>query len=175
MSSSSRFYGASSNRTGEFIIRPNSAYNRRSLIWVFALLAVLCMSIALRFAWLGYWMILPFAVLDIVAVGLLFYLLVGRWSYVEKILIQDDVVEIQHIQHKKNQNWQFPLHWVRVELKAPAHRWYPHKLLIGSKGEWIEIGQCLTDDERKSLAKALAKSLSEEIYKIDNDPIGSSS
>ena len=139
----------------EFVIRPNATFNTRSWPWMFGLLALICLSIAIRFAILGYWLILPFALLDIVAVGLILYLLMRRHAYVEKIRFDNDDLVVRHVQKNHRCSWRFPLHWVRVNLQSPEHRWYPYRLLIGSKGQWVEVGQCLTDSEKKSLAKAL--------------------
>lgn len=113
---------------------------------------------------MGYWMILPFAVIDVVAVGLILTLLMRRHAYVEKIRIGADHLVIRHVQRKNRCRWQFPLHWVQVRLASPTHEWYAHRLLLGSKGEWVEIGQCLTDSERESLAGALK----EEIRRYSN-------
>jgi len=139
----------------EYSIRPNAAYHRNSWRWLFLGLVIINLGIALRLAWLGFWMILPFAVLDILAVMLVVYLMDRRSYYVEKIRITEDQLEIQHIQKGRDCDWQFPLYFARVELREPQHRWYPHRLLLGSSGEWVEVGSCLTDDERIRLAKEL--------------------
>ena len=139
----------------EFVIRPNSTYHPDSWKKVFVLLAVICLGIAIRFAFLGYWMILPFAVIDILSVGLILHTVVRKSSYIEKVRVDGEKVEIRHIQRKNNASWQFPLHWISVNLQAPRHHWYPHKLLLGSRGKWVEIGRCLTDSERELLAEAI--------------------
>ncbi len=141
--------------SAEFVIRPNAAFNTRSWPWVFGLLALICLTIGIRFAYMGYWMILPFAVVDVVAVGLILVMLMRRHAYVEKIRIGTDNLVIRHIERKNRRRWHFPLHWVQVRLTSPAHEWYARRLLLGSKGKWVEIGQCLTDSERESLAGAL--------------------
>ena len=139
----------------EFVVRPNSSFHPYAWLWVFALLVVMALGIAIRFAWLGYWMILPFAIIDVLAVGLVLYVVTRKSSYVERIVVTADQVEIHHIQHNNNTDWLFPLHWTRVLLEQPDHRWYPHRLLLGCKGNWVEIGLCLTNDERESLARAI--------------------
>ncbi len=143
----------------EFVIRPNTAHHRTSWLWPYTLLVVICLGIALRFAWLGYWMILPFALLDMLAVGLVFKLLLDRSDYLEKLRIDERHLQIDHIQKNRNRQWRFPLHWVQVQLTTPDHRWYPRRLQLGYRGEWVEIGQCLTDDERTSLAESLVSEI----------------
>jgi len=151
------------NQPTEFVIRPNSAYNAKTWPWVFALLVLICVGIAARFAWLGYWMILPFAILDVTAVGLILFLLGRQGSYVEKISIQADEVVIEHLQRGSERSWRFPLDWTRVELAGAGHHWYNRRLLIGSSGKWVEVGQCLTDAERESLAEALKQEIRDHL------------
>ena len=145
----------------EFIIRPNSSYHPKSWYKLFLLLVVVCMSIAIRFALLGYWIILPFAIIDVVAVGLILQMVVRQSSYVEKITVNDDAVTVHHIQKNRNSDWQFPLHWTQVRLEMPKYKWYPNRLLLGSKGKWVEVGSCLTDEERNSLAQAVQSQVSQ--------------
>lgn len=121
------------------------------------------MSIAIRFALLGYWMILPFALIDVLAVGLILHMVVRQSAYIEKVRVDGEKVEIQHIPKNSNASWQFPLHWIQVNL-SPKHRWYPHKLLIGSASKWVEIDRCLTDRERITLAQAIGN----EVLRFDS-------
>lgn len=109
-------------------------------------------------------MILPFALIDVLAVGLILHMVVRRSAYIEKIRVDGENVQIQHIQKNNNAHWQFPLHWIQVSLQPPKHRWYPHKLLLGSAGKWVEIGSCLTDRERIMLAQAIDN----EVLRFDN-------
>ena len=139
-------------KAAEFSIRPNAAYHRNSWRWLLLGLVIITFGIALRLAWLGFWMVLPFAVLDILAVMLVVYMINRRSAYVEKIRVTDEQLQIQHIQKGKDCDWQFPLYFARVELREPQHRWYPHRLLLGSSGKWVEVGSCLTDEERIDLA-----------------------
>ena len=108
-------------------------------------------------------MILPFAVLDVVAVGLILWLLARRGAYVEKICFEDEELVIKHLERGKDSSWRFPLDWARVELADAGHRWYNRRLLIGSSGKWVEVGQCLTDEERESLANAVRTRIRQQL------------
>lgn len=139
----------------EFNIRPNAGFRRPAWPWLMAGLVVVGLGIALRLAMLGFWLILPFTILEL---GLVYYLVTlvrRRGGYLEKICIDGERLSIYHLEPGKNQDWCFPLHWVRVDLREPNHHWYPHRLLLGSSGQWVEVGSCLTDEERESLASAV--------------------
>jgi uncharacterized membrane protein len=148
-----------SSRKTEFNIRPNSACGDRSWRWLFAGLLVISFSVAIRYALLGYWLILPFTILEMGVFGLVIWLILRNSNYVERVIIEEDRVLVQHLQTGKDRSWEFPLYWTQVRLDQPPHQWYPHRLLLGSKGEWVEIGQCLTCEERRSLAAAIGEAL----------------
>jgi len=113
------------------------------------------MLIALRLAWLGFWMVLPFTLLELGFLVAMVHLVKSKANYVEKVSVDNDQVTISHLEKNKDAEWSFPLYWSRVELRKPTHRWYPHRLLVGTSGRWVEIGQCLTDEERSGLADAI--------------------
>lgn len=142
----------------EFIIRPNSACHDGSWRWVFASLVVVAVAIAIRFAALGLWMVVPFTLAEMLALGLGLWVVLRR-PYTEKVLVGDRVVEIRHLQKGANRVWQLPRRRTRVKIcDRPSQlksRWYPCRLLLGHAGQWVEIGGCLTDPERRSLARAL--------------------
>lgn len=142
----------------EFIIRPNSACNDGSWRWVFASLVVVALAIAIRFAALGLWMVVPFTLAEILALGLGLWVMLQR-SYTEKVLVGDRVVEIRHLQKGANRVWQLPRRRTQVKIcDRPSQlrgRWYPCRLILGHAGQWVEVGGCLTDPERRSLARAL--------------------
>ena len=146
-----------SSRQSEFIIRPNGSFHSRTWIWLVTLLAFIALGIALRFAILGYWLILPFALLDVLAVGTVFFLVARHSAYVERVVMSENRVEIFHIQDNADAKWEFPLHWTQIRLEHPRYRGYPARLLLGCKGKWVEIGHCLTDRERGALTQALER------------------
>jgi uncharacterized membrane protein len=49
----------------------------------------------------------------------------------------------------------FPKAWSRVLQTSDQKGWYPSRLLIGYRDEFVEIGRNLIEDERKLLANQL--------------------
>ncbi len=143
----------------EFTIRPNASYPCRSWPWFLGVLVLVSMIIALRLAWLGFWMVLPFTLLELGFLVVMVQLVKKRACYIEKVSIANNKVTIAHIERNKDAEWSFPLYWSQVDLRKPNHRWYPHRLLLGSSGRWVEIGQCLTDEERSGLADAIRQAI----------------
>jgi uncharacterized membrane protein len=143
----------------EFNIRPNAGYPRPGWPWLMAGLVVIGLGIAIRLTLMGFWMVLPFTLFELALVYFLVRLVRRRGNYIEKIRIDGERLSIQHIQPGQDRDWWFPLHWVSVDLRAPRYRWYPHRLLLGASGRWVEVGACLTDEERLSLADAVREEI----------------
>ena len=139
----------------EFNICPNAGIRRPGWPWLMGGLVVLGLGIAIRLALLGFWLVLPFTIIELGMVYYLVDLVRRRGSYIEKICIDREKVSVSRLEPGKDRDSRFPLYWVRVDLRAPTHRWYPHRLLLGASGRWVEVGACLTDPERHSLADAV--------------------
>lgn len=93
----------------EVTIRPNSACNDGSWRWLFAALAILSFTITIRFALLGLWMILRFTILEISGLVLVLWVVLSRSAWVEKVLIDDEAVEIRHLEKGRDKTWRFAL------------------------------------------------------------------
>ena len=145
----------------EFNICPNAGIRRPGWPWLMAGLVVVGLGIAVRLALLGFWLVLPFTIVELGMVYYLVDLVRRRGSYIEKIRIDGEKVSVSRLEHGKDRDRasRFPLYWVRVDLRPPTHRWYPHRLLLGASGRWVEVGSCLTDPERHSLADAVRQEI----------------
>ncbi len=117
-------------------------------------------AIALRLAVLGFWLVLPFTLIELALVYYMVNRIQRHANYVEKIRIDGEQVAVFHLgPGSRYDDAQFPLYWVKVDLRASSHRWYPHRLLLGASGRWVEVGSCLTDTERGCLADAVRQTI----------------
>lgn len=148
-----------SDSVTEFTIRPNSACNDGSWRWLSASLALLGGLIAWRFVALGFWMVLPFMLLELGLFALALWWLLARANYMEKVLVREDTVEIRHLQTGRNARWFFPRRSARVVVRAPRARLHPRKLTVGCGREWVEVGNCLTEAERGALAEKMRRAI----------------
>ena len=124
-------------------------------LFFFSLCAV-CLGIAAVLSLRGFWPILPFAGLEMAAVGFCLKLSVDRRHRLQTILITDNDVQVTTT--KKGRlltQVVFPRHWARVKLRTAAIAHHPSRLFIESGGRACEIGSFLTDDERSEVARRL--------------------
>jgi uncharacterized membrane protein len=108
---------------------------------------------------LGFWLILPFAGLELLAVGTGLYVVARRCQACEVIDITDDAIRIAKGSRHPEQQWILQRVWARVVLERCAKQWYPSRLWIRSHGQAVEIGSFLNEEERQHLAAELSRSL----------------
>lgn len=72
------------------LLKRNCSISPSGLIWVYGLIAAVTLGIALAFAALGAWMVLPFAGIEIVALGIAFALNGRHAADYERIQFGED-------------------------------------------------------------------------------------
>lgn len=140
-------------------IRPNRSLSRRGMLVFFTLVSLAALSIAVRFALMGAWMVMPFALLEILVLGGGLYSFEKATAYREVISLSKDELLIQREAREGNKEWAFQPYWAQVICRPDSRKWYPSRLLIRSHGRQVEIGSCLTEGERVKLFSDLKNSL----------------
>jgi uncharacterized membrane protein len=103
----------------------------------------------------GFWPILAYAVAEMALLiwALRASLRAGRRR--ETITISEQSVTIRRYGVGPENASVFPRHWTRVTLHAPLVALHPSRLTLESHGRACEVGQFLTEDERRNLAVRL--------------------
>ncbi len=138
-----------------FVIRPNRAMSWQAIVLVYLGIVVFSMSIAISFYAIGLTLILPFSGLELLALGIAFYVCALRGDDREVITISDNTVIVESGRHYSATRQEFQRSWVNVALERSWNSWYPSRLLIRSHGREVEIGRCLNEQERQGLAQEL--------------------
>ncbi len=145
---------------GAFVFqsRPNLSLTRPQERLVFWSLAVLCFATASGFAWLGYWLILPFAGLEIGLLGWAFRVLRSREGDYESLVIEGDVVVLEWHCGNRGERREMNRQWARVvcNCRTPGRNC---RLSLCSHGRATEVGQYLSDEARLKLAASLRSRL----------------
>lgn len=138
-----------------FILRPNCSLSWRGTVVFYLGICTVSLTIAGLFAAAGAWPVLPFAGLELAALGAALYLVGLRARNREVISVYGDTVEVQRGRKAPEQTWRFSRRWVRVILESPLQKGYPQQLFLHGNGRRIEIGSYLNESERCQLAKEL--------------------
>ena len=142
-----------------FILRPNQSLSWRGNQLFLLVLAVVCCAIAIPLTIMGFWLILPFAGLELAAVAYGLYVVARQGQRQEVIDIDGDSIQIETGYQQPEKRQVLARIWARVVLERCAKQWYPSRLLIRSHGHTVEVGSFLNEDERQRLASELSRSL----------------
>ena len=145
--------------SSQFIVTPNCSMSWRANKLFVTSLAVVSFGIAGLFALQGLWVILPFVGFEIVFLALVLYWSCLRASRREVISINADNIQIevgrQYAQHSRR----LQSAWTSIHLYPPGATGTRGRLVMRSKGEEIEVGACLSEEDRKSLATSINQAL----------------
>jgi uncharacterized membrane protein len=121
------------------------------------LLALLClnMSVAAAWAYMGAWMVLPFAGLEVLFVGIGMYYVSWKLSFKQIILVNADSLVLQTGVYFPKQEWQWQLSSTKLLRKPSKYRMSAPNLYLEHLNERIEIGEFLNRNEKKELRKHL--------------------
>ncbi len=151
--------GEGADQERVFELRPNAGVYWKQTLAIFIALSVVCLGIAIAFTAAGFWPILPFAGLEIAALGAALYISARRGQYREVIRVRAREVVIEAGWREPEEVRSLPRFWCTVELRPSARRWYPARLVLRSGSDEVECGSFLTDEERSSLAEELRASI----------------
>jgi len=131
----------------------------RGTLLFFGSLVALSMGIGIAFALQGLWMVLPFAGLEMGALGSALYLVSRYCHQCEVIRVGPAQIAIERGYGKPIEVRQLPRPWSRVELRQANAAKRSSQLLIRAQGRAEEVGSFLNDTERAHLADSLSRVL----------------
>ena len=137
-----------------FYSRPNSSLTRGQRKKAFWGIAAVTLLIASLFSWLGYWLILPFAGLEVGVLAWAFEALGRRAEDYESVHICGDEILIERRHGENLERRTLNCRWAKLVL-AGARPGSKVRLALRSSGQETELGAYLTDEARLELAKEL--------------------
>jgi uncharacterized membrane protein len=143
-----------------WLIKRNCSASPRQLAIVLGSMVAVSLVIGVAFAALGFWMVLPFVGIELVAVAAAFLFYGRHAADAERIALTDRALSVERIEADHSVRWQFDPAWVRVEVdeqgKALGRRVRVH---LAERGERVEVGRYLLDERRSELARELRNAL----------------
>jgi uncharacterized membrane protein len=139
------------------VIGPNASLSDRQALGFFAVVCLTCLGIASVFAARGLWPVLPFAGLEVIAVGAALAVAMRRNRYREVVRFEGDRIRVEFgmVGEGLRSSCEWPRHLTRVWLAFGPHASSPSRLVMACGGQQLTIGHCLTDAERATLARRL--------------------
>jgi len=144
----------SANRQ-EWLSKRNCSLAPRHLALIFASLATASLGIAVAFASIGAWMVLPFAGIEVLALGTAFVVYARHAADYERIVLSRDCLMVETSRAERLSQKRCAPAWIRVEYNGARQE------LIGlvTSGQRIEVGRFVPESERTDLAMQLRAQL----------------
>lgn len=139
------------------VLSPNKSMDWETNKKILLAMFVVAMVIGLSFAYIGAWLILPFAGLEITLVGIGMYYVCWKLNFKQTIRIQHESLRVQKGVYFPKQEW----HWQKQHtslLRRDSHyRMSAPDLYLKHLNEQIEIGEFLNRKEKLQLRQELVK------------------
>lgn len=140
------------------VIRPNRSLPVSGIVLLFVGASAWALVVGAGFALAGASLILPFALLQALLVGLLCRSFYRHIDDCELITIEPDRVCVMKRQGTAVVRHEFPRHWVRLRLEA-AGAGGRTRLCLGSHGRFVAVADEIGEAERAELARELQRLL----------------
>ena len=146
------------DRGYEFVSCPNRSLSPKQQQLVFWGVVIPCMAIAIFFAGLGYWLVLPFAGFEIGLLAWAFENIRVHGGDYESITIQGDRLDLEWRYAGNTGHRVFNTYWTQAECVCEQHE-NRCRFCVRSHGESIELGRFLNDQDRIKLAQTVRANL----------------
>lgn len=124
-------------------------------------LSMVCFSglITAYFWWIGAWMVLPFALIELSVLGIALLIYARHARDYEKITLQDSelIIELNLGYKKSLTQWNAP--WVRVKDPESLYDRKKDLVILESGAQTISIGQFILAEKRHDLAREIRQAL----------------
>lgn len=149
--------------TSVLLLKRNCSFTPKQVAQFYLSMVLFSSIIAGYFFWLGVWMIIPFAGIELLALGIALLIYSRHATDYEKITIQNGMMDIEIVNGSKKVTKQWPLLWLRI--KAPVFSKDPklskdpknNFVTIEHADESICIGAYTLRDKRKELADKIRR------------------
>jgi uncharacterized membrane protein len=136
-------------------LAPNCSLKPAGAMLFFGATCLFSLAFALVFVFQGFWPVLPFWALEMLALGLALKASMQRGKYTQTVLITDSRISLVTLSRRGAQKQEFARHWAKVRLRSPPRRHSASRLTIESQGRAYEVGSFLTEEDRCRLAERL--------------------
>lgn len=139
----------------EWLLKRNCSLAPSQLAVVFASLAAVSLAVAAAFAAMGAWLVLPFACIEVLALGTAFVVYARHAADYERIVLCRDCLLVETCRAERLQREQCAPDRTRVEYGGTRRE------LIGlvAAGRRIDVGRFVPETDRPHLARQLRRQL----------------
>lgn len=141
------------------VAKPNCSASWRSNQLALLAIAIPSLIIAAGFAALGAWPILPFAGLELLALGSALYYVNWKLQYRHVITLSEESVRIDKGHYIPRKSWLFPRQGAGLAITPEKHPWEGPELSVHDSRESVTVGEFLNRDDSLALAELLRREI----------------
>jgi uncharacterized membrane protein len=135
-------------------VHRNNSLSTSDRLFAYGFIAFVSLLIAVAFAWLGAWMILPFAGVEVALLAFAFCYVERHAHDFERVTIEGDTLRVEVCEGGRERRFELNRWWAQVSCTRDGNR-----LALRSHGKEIVFGQHLTNAQRLAVAHALKSQL----------------
>ena len=139
----------------EWVLRRTSPVTPAQMLVLFGCLSLVSLCVGLFFWLQGALLVLPFAVLEILVVGICFLVFSKHVLDQERIVVDAMQVVVEHEQGGVRERAQFRREWVRIEPQGGEHS----LIAVSGQGKTVQVGRYVRPESREALAHALRRAV----------------
>jgi uncharacterized membrane protein len=139
----------------EICVSANCSLSVRGAWIFFGLVTASSLTVALFFAWHGFWPVLPFAGLELFGLGVALGYSMRQGGRREVISVFPDEVVVERLSGDEREVARIHRHWAHARLLAPRGRDRRSRLVLRAHGKEWEVGAMLNEASRVALGRRL--------------------
>jgi uncharacterized membrane protein len=143
------------------LARGNFSLDAGGLATLLIVLGVLTLGMASLLAWKGYWPVLMVALVQLALITWIFIRVWENTWVLEEIVVDAVSVHVVKQRHRRKTQTVLESAWTTVRMEQPEVSWYAANLILRCKGQQVELGAFLTQDEKQRLARHLSVALAD--------------
>nr|WP_136252147.1 DUF2244 domain-containing protein [Ningiella ruwaisensis] len=137
------------------VLSPNRSATWQQTKWVIGVMVAVVMIIAIAWSFVGAWVVLPFAGLEVGLFALLMYK-VSKFTYTKQVInISKDDIVVEWGTKRAEQRHQFSRDNLYVYYWESDEGWHLPRISISNSNKKLEIGTFLNLDDRETLKATL--------------------
>ncbi len=140
---------------GRIVLRPNNSLSWRATKLFLIGLTVLSLTVAGGFLLQGYWMILPFTLVELTIISTCFYVIARRTQRQEVVAMSADSIYVESGVDRVDRRVAWQRFFTKILIVPGRHPWHSPRIELRHRNDVLEIGGFLAQDEKQTLAEEL--------------------
>ena len=141
------------------VAKPNQSANWRTNLLLLIALSIPSLGIAIAFAFAGAWPILPFAGLELTALGGALYYVNWKLQYRHVITLSKDSVRVDKGFYAPRDTWKFRRQNAGLSITPQKHPWEGPEVCLHDRNDSVVLGEFLSREDSLELVALLKAEL----------------